>query len=511
MRKSFIAIFLMPILLVGCGSSNKPKAMQVVSTAEVTTSVAAVPTQIEVAITPEVGNSENEEKVGCGSSNKPKAMQVVSTAEVTTSVAAVPTQIEVAITPEVGNSENEEKEPVIVTEVTAKAISRTDIKLNWKSDVDNKVKNYLIMRKEVVAEDAEWIQIGTVENNSGEEILAYEDKLNSDKPIQYEYRIDVEVSDANKYEAILSEEILTENNSGEEILAYEDKLNSDKPIQYEYRIDVEVSDANKYEAILSEEILTSNIILCIDPGHFAGRNTVTADGVDYCEGDFTLEIGKELKSILEKQYGVTVRMTRDTGTITIGDYTDGDLDYHNISLRGESANGCNMFISLHTNANEENANGYGTDSQPIDINKPFVIVNAIGIQDETTMKIANMVGKNLVQASYELGIAKEDKFEQAEGELKEWNNEWNDSLEQKSSVCKRTENGEDYYGVLRGATAVDVPGMIIEHGHHTVVETRKAAQAGTLKEAWAQADAKGIVEGLGLKNKEEILVRKMLL
>ena len=417
MRKSFIAIFLMPILLVGCGSSNKPKAMQVVSTAEVTTSVAAVPTQIEVAITPEVGNSENEEK-----------------------------------------------EPVIVTEVTAKAISRTDIKLNWKSDVDNKVKNYLIMRKEVVAEDAEWIQIGTVENNSGEEILAYEDKLNSDKPIQYEYRIDVEVS-----------------------------------------------DANKYEAILSEEILTSNIILCIDPGHFAGRNTVTADGVDYCEGDFTLEIGKELKSILEKQYGVTVRMTRDTGTITIGDYTDGDLDYHNISLRGESANGCNMFISLHTNANEENANGYGTDSQPIDINKPFVIVNAIGIQDETTMKIANMVGKNLVQASYELGIAKEDKFEQAEGELKEWNNEWNDSLEQKSSVCKRTENGEDYYGVLRGATAVDVPGMIIEHGHHTVVETRKAAQAGTLKEAWAQADAKGIVEGLGLKNKEEILVRKMLL
>lgn len=407
MRKSFIAIFLMPILLVGCGSSNKPKAMQAVSTAEVTTSVAVAPTQIDGITAPEVGNSENKEK-----------------------------------------------EPVIITEVTAKAISRTDIKLNWKSDIDNKVRNYLIMRKEVGAEEAEWIQVGTVENNNNEEILAYEDKLNSEEPIQYKYRIDVEVSDDDKYESA----------SGEEVLA-------------------------------------SNIILCIDPGHFAGRNTVTANGVEYCEGEFTLELGKELKSILETQYGVTVRMTRETGTITIDGYTDGDLDYHNISLRGESAKECNMFISLHTNANVENANGYGTDSQPIDINKPFVIVNTVGMQDETTMKIANSIGKNLKQASYELGIAKENKFEQAEGELKEWSSEWNDSLKQKGSVCKRTENGEEYYGVLRGAAAVNVPGMIIEHGHHTVIEMRKAAQSGTLKEAWAQADAKGIAQGLGLKEK----------
>ena len=48
----------------------------------------------------------------------------------------------------------------------------------------------------------------------------------------------------------------------------------------------------------------------------------------------------------------------------------------------------------------------------------------------------------------------------------------------------------------RGAASAGVPGVIIEHGLHTIPEVRKAAQ-GDLALKWAEADAYGIAWGLG--------------
>lgn len=62
----------------------------------------------------------------------------------------------------------------------------------------------------------------------------------------------------------------------------------------------------------------------------------------------------------------------------------------------------------------------------------------------------------------------------------------------RAAFSEKEEHSRDYYGVLRGASAVGVPGMIVEHAHHTVAETRQYAMTGPLAELWADADAKGI-------------------
>ena len=64
------------------------------------------------------------------------------------------------------------------------------------------------------------------------------------------------------------------------------------------------------------------------------------------------------------------------------------------------------------------------------------------------------------------------------------------------------QDGRDYYGVLRGAAAVGVPGLIIEHGMHTVPEVRKTAMEGDLLCRWACADARGIANGFGFVEKD---------
>lgn len=58
--------------------------------------------------------------------------------------------------------------------------------------------------------------------------------------------------------------------------------------------------------------------------------------------------------------------------------------------------------------------------------------------------------------------------------------------------------------MLRGAADVGVPGMIIEHGFHTVPKMRELAVQGELAVQWAQADAYGIGEGFGMKKKEDL-------
>lgn len=78
-----------------------------------------------------------------------------------------------------------------------------------------------------------------------------------------------------------------------------------------------------------------------------------------------MQVAKELKKILEERYGVIVHLTRTSGNICINGYENLALDSGKISLRGEAAKGMDLFISLHTNANLEHANGVDTNRQPI--------------------------------------------------------------------------------------------------------------------------------------------------
>ena len=115
------------------------------------------------------------------------------------------------------------------------------------------------------------------------------------------------------------------------------------------------------------------------------------------------------------------------------------------------------------------------------------------------IRLANRIGSGLAKASAELGIAAEDTFQEVAdaGEIREWTDAYNDATNVEGTVCRRMGQSGDYYGVLRGAANVGVPGMIIEHGFHTVPEMRGTAKTGELAKVWARADAEGIAEGFG--------------
>ena len=112
----------------------------------------------------------------------------------------------------------------------------------------------------------------------------------------------------------------------------------------------------------------------------------------------------------------------------------------------------------------------------------------------------NFVGQNLAEVSYQLGISSHKDFTMVtKNNVMEWTTAYNDSIvEQGTVVCRHGSHGQ-YYGILRGAEENGVPGVIIEHGYHTVPQMRDAAMNGELKVKWAEADAKGIMSGYGFQ------------
>jgi N-acetylmuramoyl-L-alanine amidase len=287
----------------------------------------------------------------------------------------------------------------------------------------------------------------------------------------------------------------------EEELSVMDQLASSDPQQFSYRVDLELKSDSDYAAVPGDVVLASNIMICIDPGHYAAGAAVTGeDTYDYVEGVFTLKIGLALKQMLKDKYGIDSYLTRDSGVVTLGGYSDEALDKAHISLRGEYASkkDSTLFISLHTNSNQEDANGYATYHQPESITKTIVLINKTGMQSQRTIDIANAIGTKMTATNVALGIATSDFTTVDSGSIIEWTSVYNDALGANGTVCKRYKsNGEDFYGVLRGATSVNVPGILVEHGYHSVVSMRILAAEGSLADTWAEIDADGIASGFG--------------
>lgn len=307
---------------------------------------------------------------------------------------------------------------------------------------------------------------------------------------------------ADLYEWEKVESLPAEDSAGKNAEGYgysfTDTLLSQDPVQYEYRIDGQADDGSLFLGSEESRVLASNILVCIDPGHYKGRALAINDGsYTYEEGIFTLKVGLALREELAA-YGISSYLTRETDSITIGGYTNEALDQRHLRLRGEYAAGSNLFLSIHTNANNDNANGYDTCGQPLEINKTVLIANQLAGSSAPAVKIANEIGSSLTAASYRLGLSVTDQFEQVEANgLNPWTDEYNDSLNVRGTVCYRLGNDGDYYAVLKGSAAAGVPGLIIEHGYHTVQKVRRAAMTGELAAEWAKADAEGIARGLG--------------
>ena len=356
--------------------------------------------------------------------------------------------------------------PISVQGITTTRLSKKKIQIMWSDRDGDLVEQYILKKRDVLSGGSEWRVVQTV---SSDLVVDVEDVVVVD-----------ELAEAN-------------------------------PQQYEYRVDVVTVDESQYAAMEGRAVLGSNLLICIDPGHYVGKNAIEGEeSYGYVEGEFMLELAFEVRDVLKENYGIDSMLTRETPSISLGGYTDEELDTKHISLRGEYAaqKDCDLFVSLHTNGNSEFANGYDINMQPIALNKPLILVNALAISSKEVIRVSNSIGTNLSKVNYELGISEVEEFVTVEtNNIEEWTQEKNEALNTSGTVYCRWGSKGDFYGVLRGAANVNKPGILIEHGFHTIPEVRREAMQGDLKERWAQADAYGIAYGYGFVNELEVLGR----
>lgn len=155
--------------------------------------------------------------------------------------------------------------------------------------------------------------------------------------------------------------------------------------------------------------------ICLDAGHYGKYNQSPANK-DYYESDITWKLHLYQKKYLE-DYGIEVITTRDNQDTDRGLYD-----------RGAVSRGCDLFISDHTNAVGESVNNK--------IDYPAAYCAIDGKADGIGMALAQCVETVL-------------------------------KTHQPARIEHRRGDRGDYYGVLRGATAVGTPGLILENSFHT--------------------------------------------
>lgn len=156
--------------------------------------------------------------------------------------------------------------------------------------------------------------------------------------------------------------------------------------------------------------------LCLDAGHFGKQNNNPNVSPEYWESVMAWDLHLMLKEELEKYQGVEVITTREKQAVDLG-----------LEARGKKAKGCDLFLSMHSNA---------CNSQAVD--RPVCIYPISGKCKDLAMQLAQTV-RNVMQTS--------------------------DPARTYSKV--NSAGSADYYGVIRGAVSVGVPGLILEHSFHT--------------------------------------------
>lgn len=183
--------------------------------------------------------------------------------------------------------------------------------------------------------------------------------------------------------------------------------------------------------------------ICLDAGHYGKYNRSPVNKA-YYESEMVWKLHLLLKKYLE-QYGIEVVQTRSKQESDLG-----------LIARGNKAKGCDLFLSIHSNA---------CDTESVDY--PVVIVPLDGKSDNIGLKLTECI--TAVMGTKQDGI-----------------------------IYKRESKGREWYGVIRGAVAVGVPGLILEHSFHT----NKAATKWLLNDAnldkLAKAEAKVIAEHYGI-------------
>lgn len=164
-----------------------------------------------------------------------------------------------------------------------------------------------------------------------------------------------------------------------------------------------------------EEKTMSNFKVHIDPGHYGSNYNHSTTNKKYTESNMTWTLSHYLKSELEA-LGITVTLSRTNKDADPGLYD-----------RGYGAKGCNLFLSMHSNACGNESVDYPVVYRGYDKTE----ADAFGL------KLANLIHDLM-------------------------------GCKQNGRTATRKGNNGEYYGVLRGARAAGLTYYyIIEHGFHT--------------------------------------------
>lgn len=198
--------------------------------------------------------------------------------------------------------------------------------------------------------------------------------------------------------------------------------------------------------------------ICIDPGHKADYNKGIRPA--YYEGNMTLDLAKRLKAALEEYDGATVVLTRTDGS---------DLA---LDKRGAMAKGCDVFLSLHSDAAGKASTRGVTVIRSLRRPKSaaFGAVLAAAVKSAMGCPLSPYAGA-------QAGV---------------WTRTY--------PMTKAT----DYYAVIRAAAKTDCPNIfLVEHSFHTNMTDCTFLDTARCRQKLAEKEAACIAAQFGLKKKAD--------
>lgn len=205
-------------------------------------------------------------------------------------------------------------------------------------------------------------------------------------------------------------------------------------------------------------------IVCIDAGHY-GKYNRSSVVPEYYESDMNWKLHLMLEEELEK-YGVQVVLTR----------TDKSKDM-DLVQRGKASNGCDLFLSIHSNAADRESADYVAVYHLTDDTTTTI--------DDQSKELAKMLAPMIANM---MGVKEGSK-----------------AISRKAGGDRNGDGimNDNYYGVLHGARLVGTPGLILEHSFHTNTKAAKWLMDDNNLRKMAVAEAKIIAEWFDVAKGED--------
>lgn len=198
-------------------------------------------------------------------------------------------------------------------------------------------------------------------------------------------------------------------------------------------------------------------VVCLDAGHY-GKYNRSPVVPQFYESECNWKLHNLLAAEL-KQYGIEVRKTRSEA--------EQDLS---LTERGKLSDGCDLFLSLHVNAADNESADYVLGIHMVDDDCSTI--------DEQSRNAAQLLSNCVAEVMGTKGVI--------------WTRE---------SSKDRDGDGynDDYYGVLRGAHSAGTAGVILEHGFYTNKRQALMLMDDRNLQLLAEAESKAIADWFGLE------------